>query len=197
MADQSGYKNPIDGTPTINGSNRANKRSVATSDYVLRFLAFATTLVAVIVMAVGKQTKTVPVTLLPNLPPINVEAHAKWQYMSAFVFFMVINIAACVYSALTLILAIANRFGSKGLDLAVILLDLIILSLLFAANGAAAAVGVLGYHGNTHTQWKKVCNVFDSYCHHAAASIILSLVAALMFVLLLALAASRLHKRCL
>ncbi|KAI3952913.1 hypothetical protein MKX01_028605 [Papaver californicum] len=197
MAESTGYKNPIDGTPTTNGSNRANKRSVATSDNILRFLAFATTLVAVIVMAVGKQTKTVPITLLPNLPPISIEAHAKWQYMSAFVFFMVINISACVYSALSLILAIGNQFGSKGLDLAVIILDLIILSLLFTANGAAAAVGVLGYRGNTHTQWKKVCHIFDSYCHHAAASIILSLVASLMFVLLLALAASRLHKRCL
>ncbi|KAI3886326.1 hypothetical protein MKW92_016744 [Papaver armeniacum] len=194
---ESGYKNPIDGTPTTNGSNMANKRSVATSEYILRFLAFAATLVAVIVMAVSKQTKSVSVTLLPDLPPISVEAHAKWQYMSANVFFMVVNIAACVYSALSLILAIGNRFGSKGLDLGVIILDLIILSLLFAANGAAAAVGVLGYYGNSHTRWKKVCNIFDSYCRYAAASIILSLVAALMFVLLLGLAASKLHKRCL
>ncbi|KAI3985291.1 hypothetical protein MKX01_033605 [Papaver californicum] len=99
-----------------------------------------------------------------------------------FLFFMAVNIAACVYSAVCLILAIGNRFGSKGLDLGVIILDLIILSLLFAANGAASAVGV--------------CNVFDSYCHHVAASINLSLVAALMFLLLLALAASKLHKKC-
>ncbi|KAI3830776.1 hypothetical protein MKW92_038142 [Papaver armeniacum] len=93
---------------------------------------------------------------------------------------MVVNIAACVCSAVSVIL-IGNQC-----DLAVLNLDLIILSLLGSANGAAAAVEVLGYLGNSHTQWNEVCNVFDRYCRHTYNTIILSLSAA-----------KRLHRRCL
>ncbi|KAI3955267.1 hypothetical protein MKW98_020900, partial [Papaver atlanticum] len=108
--------------------------------------------------------------------------------------FMVVNIAACVYSALSLILVIGNRC-----DLAVINLDLIILSLLCYANGAAASVFVLGdnVYGNSHKQWEKVCNLFGSYCSHTATSIFSSMSAALLFISLLARAAQRLHRKCL
>ncbi|KAI3923839.1 hypothetical protein MKX01_007069 [Papaver californicum] len=139
---------------------------------IAKFLAFAATLAAVILMDVGKETKSGPVTLSnTNLPPINVEAQAK--------FFMVVNIAACVYSALSLILAINNRYHP-----AVMNLDLIVLSLLCFANGASI-VGVLGYYGNSLTQWNKVCS-----------AIIFSLFAAHMFLLILTRAVMRLHRRC-
>ncbi|KAI3955269.1 hypothetical protein MKW98_020902, partial [Papaver atlanticum] len=55
---KSGNENTIDGTPRTDGSNRANQRTV-------------------IFMAVGQESK--------NLPPADIEAHAKLQYMSAFV----------------------------------------------------------------------------------------------------------------
>ncbi|OVA04361.1 Uncharacterized protein family UPF0497 [Macleaya cordata] len=205
MDEQSSYKTTnMEGTSTTEQGRSttttsnvkvANRKTVSCSDFILRILALATTLIAVIVMAVGKETKTVPVPIFPNLPPINVDAPAKWQYLSAFVFFMVVNIIACIYAAISLILSIGNRFGSKVLDLTVIILDLIMVALLFSGNGAAAAVGVLGYKGNSHTQWKKVCNVFGGFCRHATASIALSLIGSLMFILLLVLATSRLHKR--
>ncbi|KAI3966723.1 hypothetical protein MKW92_034210 [Papaver armeniacum] len=93
---------------------------------------------------------------------------------------MVINIAACVYSALSLILVTGNRC-----DLAVINLDLIILSLLCYANGAAASVFVIGdnVYGNSHKQWETVCNLFESY--------------SLLFIFLLARSVQRLHRKCL
>ncbi|OVA04362.1 Uncharacterized protein family UPF0497 [Macleaya cordata] len=183
------------GRSTTSGVKVANRKTVSCSDFILRILALATTMIAVIVMAVAKETKTVPVAILPNLPPINVDARAKWQYLSAFVFFMVVNIIACIYAAISLILSIGNRFRSKVLDLMVIILDLIMVALLFSGNGAAAAIGVLAYKGNSHTQWKKVCNVFGGFCRHAAASSALSLIGSLMFILLLVLATSRLNKR--
>ncbi|KAI3966725.1 hypothetical protein MKW92_034212 [Papaver armeniacum] len=81
---------------------------------------------------------------------------------------MVINIAACVYSALSLILVTGNRC-----DLAVINLDLIILLILCYANGAADSVFVIGdnVYGNLHKQWETVCDLFESYCSHTAISI--------------------------
>ncbi|KAI3879112.1 hypothetical protein MKW92_043837 [Papaver armeniacum] len=169
--------NTIHGTPTTNGSHATSE------DYITRFLAIAFTFAAVIIMAVGNETK---------IGPNNVEAHAKWQYMSAFVLFMVVNIAAFVYSALSLILVIGNRC-----DFAVIHVDLIILSLLCYANGAAASDFVIGdnVYGDSGKQWKKVCNLFESYCNHTAISIMSSLSAALLFIFLLARAAQRLHRK--
>ncbi|KAI3966726.1 hypothetical protein MKW92_034213 [Papaver armeniacum] len=173
--------NTIHGTPTTNGS-------LATSeDYITRFLAIAFTFAAVIIMAVGNETK---------IGPNNVEAHAKWQYMSAFKLkqkvYCFITIFCFVYSALSLILVIGNRC-----DFAVIHVDLIILSLLCYANGAAASVFVIGdnVYGDSGKQWKKVCNLFESYCNHTAISIMSSLSAALLFIFLLARAAQRLHRK--
>ncbi|KAI3955268.1 hypothetical protein MKW98_020901 [Papaver atlanticum] len=84
---------------------------------------------------------------------------------------MVVNIAACVYSALSLIL-IGNQCDLGVFNLR---LNHFIVSLLL----------------------EKVCNVFDRYCRHTDKSILSSLSAALMFVLLLARAVKRLHRRCL
>ncbi|KAL5718676.1 hypothetical protein ACHQM5_011554 [Ranunculus cassubicifolius] len=63
----------------------ANPKTVRCSDFLLRFVLIVSSAVAITVLAVSKQTEIVPVPVFPNLPPIMVEAVAKWQYMSAFV----------------------------------------------------------------------------------------------------------------
>ncbi|PIA44636.1 hypothetical protein AQUCO_01700316v1 [Aquilegia coerulea] len=142
-----------------------------------------------------KETKTVPVIIIPSLPAISVEVSAKWQYMQAFVFFMVINIIACVYAAISLVLSIASGAGSKGLFLMLIILDLVMAALMFSANGAAAAVGMIGLHGNSHVRWNKVCDVFGSNCRHVVASVVVSTIGASVFLLLIVLAVVSLQKR--
>lgn len=62
--------------------------------------------------------------------------------------------------------------------------DLIMVALLFSATGAAGAIGLMGAHGNSHVQWKKVCNVFGKFCGQVAASGTLSLFGAIAFFLL-------------
>ncbi|KAF9621796.1 hypothetical protein IFM89_028234 [Coptis chinensis] len=177
------------------GVKVANPRTVRSSDFLLRFLALIITLVAITVMAVSKQTKTVPVTVIPSLPPINVEVTAKWQYMPAFVFFMVTNIIACVYATISLVISIANRDGSSAMRLLLIVLDLMIMALLFSATGAAAGVGLIAFHGNSHVRWNKVCNVFGTNCRHVAASVVVSGIGAVVFFLLIVLNTVHLHKR--
>ena len=54
-------------------------------EVVLRVLALVLTLVAAILLGVDKQTKIVSVTISPGLPPFNVPATAKFNYLSAFV----------------------------------------------------------------------------------------------------------------
>ncbi|KAF6172945.1 hypothetical protein GIB67_030454 [Kingdonia uniflora] len=187
----------IDSTETLEGRKMGNLRSMRPLDYVLRFLAVVNTMVAAITMGAGNETKVVPVTVLPNLPPVDIEATAKWQYKSSsyVMYFMATNIVACVYATLSLVLLIVNRARSRGLELALMVLDLVMVALLFSDNGAVGAVGLIGYNGNSHVQWKKVCNVFNSFCHKGAASIAVSMIGSMAFMMLIVLAMFRLHNR--
>lgn len=63
----------------------ANRRRMRGWDFLLRFLALGLTLVAAVLVGVDKQTKIVPFTLVPTLPPVNIPVTAKWHHMSAFV----------------------------------------------------------------------------------------------------------------
>ncbi|CDO98909.1 unnamed protein product [Coffea canephora] len=173
----------------------ANKSSLRGSDVILRFLAFASTLVAAIVLGVDKQTKLVSMTVVSTLPPITVPVTAKWHYMSAFVYFVVANVVACAYAALSLLLVLGNRGAKKGLALMIITLDLVMVALLSSGGGAALAVGLIGYRGNSHVQWNKVCNVFGRFCNQVAGAIVVSLLGSAAFLLLVLLAMINLHKK--
>lgn len=159
--------------------------------FVLRLLGFTLTFAATVVMALAKDTKVIPIPILSGMPPMDVPVPAKWQYMSAFVYFVVSNAVASTYGVLSLVFSMASgRAGSK----IIITLDLLMVALLSSSSGAAGAVGVLGYQGNSHVNWNKVCNVFDKFCHRVAAAILLSQLAAVAFLLLTAIAAMRPYK---
>ncbi|GFZ14042.1 hypothetical protein Acr_24g0002320 [Actinidia rufa] len=166
------------------------------SEFGLRVSAFALTLVAPIVLGVDKQTKVVPVPVVSTLPPLNIAVTAKWHYLSAFVYFVVANTIACTYAALSLVLILATRGGKQGLALTITILDLVMVALLFSSEGAAAAVGIIGYKGYSHVRWNKVCNVFEGFCHQGVAAIVLSLLGSVAFFLLVVLATLNLHKKC-
>ncbi|GLT42000.1 hypothetical protein SLA2020_160240 [Shorea laevis] len=161
----------------------------------LRLLAFALTLAAAILLGVDKQTKVVPLQISPNLPPLNVPVPAKWHYLSAFVYSFVTDVIASSYAAISLIFLIANRNGKKGLELILIILDLVMVALLFSSAGASIAIGVIAYRGNSHVRWNKVCNIIDNFCEQAGASFAVSLLGSLAFFLLIVLAAFSLHRR--
>ncbi|CAI9118728.1 OLC1v1020332C1 [Oldenlandia corymbosa var. corymbosa] len=173
----------------------ANKSSLRGSDLMLRFLAFATTLVAAIVLGTDKQTKLVSMQVVPTLPPLSIPVTAKWHYLSAFVYFVVANAIACAYAALSLLLVLASRGKKKGLTMLIITMDLLMVALLFSSGGAALAVGLIGYQGNSHVQWNKVCNVFGKFCHQVAGAIVVSLLGSAVFLLLVLLATLNLHKK--
>ncbi|PIN04033.1 hypothetical protein CDL12_23438 [Handroanthus impetiginosus] len=128
----------------------ANKRKMRGWDFVLRFLALGLSLAAAVVLGVNKETTTVPVSLVPGMPPVNVPVTAKWHYLSAFVFFVVANAIACVHAAISLVLTLANGSGKKGISMVIIFFDLVIVALLFSGVGAALAIGLMGYKGNSH-----------------------------------------------
>ncbi|GAU37737.1 hypothetical protein TSUD_382300 [Trifolium subterraneum] len=162
---------------------------------ILRLCGLVLTLVAATVIATDKQTTVIPIKLTDSLPPLDVPVTAKWQYMSAYVYFVVANVIACAYATLSFIIALANGHKSKLLVTLVTLLDAIMVALLFSCNGAALAIGVLAKHGNSHVRWNKVCHVFDKFCNQVAASCLISLLGSLVFILLVVLPALRLHRR--
>ncbi|XP_058731527.1 CASP-like protein 1E1 [Vicia villosa] len=168
------------------GTEEKKSPKSGSCELILRLLAFVLTLAAAIVIGTDKQTKVVPIKIADSLPPFNVPVSAKWHYLSAFVYFMVANAIACAYGAISMLLTFLNRGNSKVLlGTLITMLDTLMVALLFSGNGAAAAVGLLGYNGNSHVRWSKVCDVFDKFCHQVAASIILSLLGSLAFLLLI------------
>ncbi|XVF62658.1 hypothetical protein PTKIN_Ptkin09bG0026000 [Pterospermum kingtungense] len=177
------------------GVGNGMSRTVSNCGLVLRVLALLLTLAAAIVLGVDKQTKIVSVQITPTLPPVNIAAQAKWHYLSAFVYSMVSNIIACSYAAISMLIVLGTRNGKMGLAHTIIILDLLMVGLLFSSNGAALAIGLMGYKGNSHVRWNKVCNVFDKFCNQVAVSIVLSMVGSLAFMALIALSVFTLHKR--
>ncbi|XP_050870457.1 CASP-like protein 1E1 [Lathyrus oleraceus] len=173
------------------------KAKGSSCELILRLLAFILTLAAAIVIGIDKQTKIVPIKIVDSLPPFNVPVSAKWHYLSAFVYFMVANAIACGYGAISMLLTFLNRGKRKELlETLITILDTLMVALLFSGNGAAAATGLLGYNGNSHVRWNKVCDVFDKFCHQVAASILLSLLGSIAFLLLIViLPILRFHRR--
>lgn len=96
-----------------------------------------------------------------------------------------------------MLLTFLNRGKRKELlETLITILDTFMVALLFSGNGAAAATGLLGYNGNSHVRWNKVCDVFDKFCHQVAASILLSLLGSIAFLLLIViLPILRFHRR--
>ncbi|KGN44880.1 CASP-like protein 1E1 [Cucumis sativus] len=165
-------------------------------DGVVRFLGLAFTLIAAIVVAVDNESKIISVTLTKALPPIHFYASAKWQYMSAFKYFVVSNCIACGYAAVSLVYSMTTK-GYKDdptRSMLLISLDLIMVGLLFSADGAAAAIGVIGRDGNSHMHWIKVCGFFEGYCHHFTAALVISIAGSVMFLCLVVLSVLKLYK---
>ncbi|KAI3728149.1 hypothetical protein L6452_16779 [Arctium lappa] len=158
------------------------------TDLVLRFLAMALTLSAAVILGLNQQSTTVTLTIVPSLPPVNLPVTAKWLHMSAMVYFVIANAIVCSYTAVSLILMLATKGGNKNVSLMITILDLVMVALLFSAIGATGAVGLIGYKGNSHVHWEKVCNVFDKFCHRVAAAMVLSFIGSMAYLLLIVLA---------
>ncbi|XP_038901836.1 CASP-like protein 1E1 isoform X2 [Benincasa hispida] len=145
-------------------------------EVIFRVLGILLSSVAAIVVGVGKETKVVPITISSKLPPFQIVVVAKWYYLSAFV--------------------LSNKnLSNNKLTVLIIFLDTVTVALLSSGTGAVMAIGVMGYNGNSHVRWNKVCDTFGRFCKQVAASAVLSLAGAIVFMLLVILAVLGLLKR--
>ncbi|KAE8783565.1 CASP-like protein 1E1 [Hordeum vulgare] len=185
----SGVSSLSDSRRSYMGAAAPSKPAVDGCGVALRVFILAATLVAAVVMGLDRQTSTVQVTIADKLPPLQVPVTAKWSYSSAFVYFVVANAMACVFSAVALA-ACRSRSAVAPLMVG----DLVVLALLFSAVGAAAEFGILGERGNSHVRWGKVCHVYSQFCGRAMAAVIVSLVAAFANLVHLMFAILDVHK---
>ncbi|KAJ7954473.1 CASP-like protein [Quillaja saponaria] len=177
--------------------NTPRTRSARASyyDVLLRIIGLACTFIASVIVGVDKERKIIPLKVTDSLPPLQITVIAKWHYMSAFVYFLVSNAKACTYAATSLVFSMmAKNIKNNMALLVLVILDLLIMGLLLSASGAAAAIGVIGLKGNSHVQWRKVCDVFGTYCRHMAAAVVLSLLGSFVFLWLVVLSVLNLQR---
>ncbi|KAI3962350.1 hypothetical protein MKX01_005352 [Papaver californicum] len=70
----------------------------------------------------------------------------------------------------------------------------VVFGILASATGTAGGVAYVGLKGNSHIGWFKICNIYDKFCRHIAASLVLSLVALVILLILITL--STIQTRC-
>ncbi|KAK6937438.1 Casparian strip membrane protein domain [Dillenia turbinata] len=196
---ESQYGRTADGMQNNTGVKKENNSETTkrgrSIEFIFRILAMALTLVAAILAGTNKETQMVPFTVSQTLPPLNIAVTAKWHYMSAFVFYVVSNAVACSCAAISLLFSILSPKGESAMTLMIIILDVVIMGLLFSANGAAASIGVIGLKGNSHVQWRKVCNDFHKFCNIMLVSGALSLLGSCVFLLLVVLSILNIYKK--
>ncbi|XP_028797976.1 CASP-like protein 1B1 isoform X1 [Neltuma alba] len=168
------------------------------SDWVLlclRLLAVLATASATIVMALNKQTKSFVIATIGN-NPVKISITAKFHHTPAFVFFVIANGNACLHN---LVMIAVDLFGSqfdyKGLRLALIaILDMMVMALAAAGDGAATFMSELGKNGNSHARWDKICDKFEAYCHRGGGALAASFAGILLLLIITGMSIIKLLK---
>ncbi|XP_055811862.1 CASP-like protein 1E1 [Solanum dulcamara] len=168
-------------------------------EMILRMMGLVFTLVAAVVAGTNKDTESVAIFLVDGLPPLHLTLTAKWNYMSSTVYFVAVNAVACAYATISMVFPALITGGNRGRKwkdsiVLVVALDLTMVAVLFSANGASAAIGVIALNGNSHTQWHKVCYAFKRYCIQGGAAILISMFGSFFFICLVLLFTFNLHK---
>ncbi|XVF62659.1 hypothetical protein PTKIN_Ptkin09bG0026100 [Pterospermum kingtungense] len=161
-------------------------------DVALRVLLFAATLTSLVVMVTSKQTKLIP---LPAPPTFR---EAKFNHSPALIYFVAALSVTGLYSIITALASVSvilQPAYSKSFLLFFAFMDVVFLGIVASATGAAGGVAYVGLKGNSHVGWIKICNVYDKFCRYIASSIILSLFAAILLVLLSMMSSFTLYKK--
>ncbi|XP_057771968.1 CASP-like protein 1 [Salvia miltiorrhiza] len=173
----------------------AAKDGFPVADVVLRFLVFASGLVAVLVMVTSKETQVV--AQIP-IPPFLVRRTAKFNHSPAFIFFVAALSVAGFYGLITTLISLfaLRKPGSHTRLIShFIILDVLLLGIVAAATGAAGGVGYIGLKGNKYVQWNKICHVYGDFCRHVGASVFVSLFGSVVLALLILLSVRSLSKK--
>ncbi|KAL8195763.1 hypothetical protein R6Q57_025516 [Mikania cordata] len=180
--------------PPEYGSPVRSFKKHAVVDMLLRVFLFAVAVVSIIVMVTSDETKQIPVA-----PGIVITRTAKFSNSPAYIYFVAALSVAALYSFISGVVSIMSVIKPGGnsakLKYHFVILDSLLLGIVAAATGASGGVGYIGLKGNSHSNWNKICNRYDSYCRHFKISIFLSLIASITLLLLVWLSVYVLSKK--
>ncbi|CAI9284731.1 unnamed protein product [Lactuca saligna] len=148
-----------------------------------RVVILASAVGGIILLITSKQTKLI--TIAPGLAISKV---AKFSHSDAHRYLLAALCTAALYSIITgliSVLALMKPGGiSSKLKFQFVILDSLLLGIMAAATGASGGVSYVGYKGNSHSRWNKICNMYNSYCMHVGTSIFLSFISSITFLFL-------------
>ncbi|KAF4356229.1 hypothetical protein CsatB_000034 [Cannabis sativa] len=133
---------------------------------VMRFVAMAASVAAVVVIVTTHDTAHV----------LNLTFTAKYNNTPAFVYFMIVEAIAGLYSLITLILSTKNWFRRI-----VIILDVVMTVLLASSISAALAIGDVGKKGNDDAGWLPICGQVPKFCDHVTGALIAGVASAILY----------------
>ncbi|KAL1326233.1 CASP-like protein 1B1 [Arachis ipaensis] len=177
---------------SITNETKAKKDWVLLSLRVVSVLATAS---ATIVMTLNKQTKNLVVATL-GTTPITTTITAKFNQTPAFVFFIIANGNACLHNLVMIAVDLLGpRYDYKALRLALIaILDMMVVALASAGDGAATFMSMLGRNGNSHARWNKICDKFETYCDRGGAALIPSFIGFIILLIITVMSIIKLLK---
>ncbi|KAK7404988.1 hypothetical protein VNO78_06095 [Psophocarpus tetragonolobus] len=148
----------------------ANTRSRRVCHLLLRFVAFAATLAAVIMMATSHERATI----------FTVSFEAKYTNSPAFKYFVVAFSVITVYGFLVLFLPAKSLLWRL-----VVALDLVFTILLVSSFSATLAIAQVGKKGNNDAGWLPICDSVPKYCDQVTRALIAGFVAMIVYIILL------------
>ncbi|KAL1220571.1 CASP-like protein 1D1 [Cardamine amara subsp. amara] len=163
------------------------------TQFVLRFVLFAATLISVVVMVTSKQTKNI---FIPGTP-IRIPS-AKFTNSPALIYFVVALSVACFYSIVSTLVTISafrKPSSSAILLLSLAIMDVLMVGIVASATGAGGGVAYIGLKGNKDVRWGKICHIYDKFCRHIGSAIAVSLVASIILILLSIISMLSLYKK--
>ncbi|KAJ8761571.1 hypothetical protein K2173_004347 [Erythroxylum novogranatense] len=137
---------------------------------VLRLLALAATVVAVVIMVDTHDSAKV----------LNLTFTAKYSNTPAFKYFVIAEAIAGVYTVIVIFLSSKSIFGHS-----VIIMDMVTTVLLASSISAALAIAQVGKKGNSHAGWLPVCGQVPHFCDQVTISLVAGFAAAVIYFLLL------------
>ncbi|XVE66201.1 hypothetical protein DITRI_Ditri08aG0061500 [Diplodiscus trichospermus] len=146
----------------------AETRRICT--FLLRLLAFGTTLSAAIIMASSRERTTV----------LALSFEAKYSDTPAFKYFVIANAITSIYGFLLLFLPSESLLWRL-----VVALDAVFSMLLSSSISAALAIAYVGKKGNPKAGWLPICDQVTKYCNQVKGALAVGFISVIIYMLLL------------
>ncbi|XP_075645676.1 CASP-like protein 1C1 [Castanea sativa] len=141
---------------------------------VLRITGCVATLLAALALATARESV--------HFSNVNVSIQVGYSDLMCYMYFLVVNVIACVYSFAN------NLLPEKSLLWRLVgVIDAMLMVLLASSNLAALSAICLERNGNFHAGWKGICGLAPQYCIRIIGAITASFLGFVIYMMLLLL----------